>query len=1314
MCSLILRPQFLVLALFTILLTTLPLAAEIKLGTFENPKDQTNDKIEGWYFSNGGEYKGAQGGMKLDDMTSHQGDGSLALNADFSGGGKYVAVRKKLDLSKSEKPEKITFFIKNTNLSYILVRVLDETGQTFQHRINIKQAVDWQKIEMTEMVTKPNWGGAKDGKWHGLIYEFGILIEKQAVTEGNEAQLFIDDVYINGQAPATDNTSASAQSDVKKKSDQHAVNHTPSKLPIPLGQFEDGTVNGWWVHRDGKGVDPSATTDNPHAGRYAMKVPADFGDRDWMSLVRQIDQPVTARELSFYIRGENLKSLNLSVQTAGGQRYSKRITLDPADTWQAITLTDFPNDNPSLGSKDTQLYDAYLLMKFAVNTSDVMASNKPAAFYLDDVNIGVDAPKGMVNVPGAAFVSQGPLSACLQLSRTIPVYWGKGDKPESVVLTVKNESSKVMNVPVVTLIDHQLRPVSQLIKPGQLQVKPNELLRQTLTFDLPAYGQYAIVTEIGDQRVDASLAWIAQQGKPDPKSPFGVQCHFSHGPWGRHQYMLGSTGTLDMLAKLGVGWVRDDAHARFNGEKMIEPEEGMWTFPSRAREMGMMPMISHFDFLDDGKSPDDPASIARFANRAVQVLDHYGQYVPVYEVWNEPTIQPGWRRTPDAVAYTNLLKATYTAIKKNHPDTFVLGVCSAGTDFGFIETVLKNGGGKYMDGISVHPYHGVCPERSAKRHEAAPTWMGSGDTITFEKRMAAIKYLLDKYGVGDLPIWGTEMGYNNKDVTEEWSQSKWLVRQYLIGMTLPYLTRQFKYNFMDQGYNAPDSTKMTFGMFRANAMPEPNAVVYSTMTRMLNGKKFDSKLDLGDGIFANQYVDRDTQANPVLAIWSVDEGLTLGLRATSSSITAIDLMGNSRVIHPVNDTFTMAVTGEVTFLINPGELSVTKPQLAIDTPSRCTSEDELVATVRFSPGFSAKNIKASAPEGWFDARVDGDRIHFTPSPKLGTGTYILHVTADDMSAAASVQLSNSMYLTTTLTAEGVDVTINNPFPYERSMRVRVAAGDARMQEKPTLVASTSQTFSFAVQSQTDDGWVCQPVRINPQLTDGRRGYIQMTEGSSDTLLAGQTPIYPATSIRIDGDISDWQRYKPCLLDGKHLSAKLSKTMSWEGSSDLSAQFWLGDDGNNMLLGIVITDNQFTQGAPVNLMWQGDSVQFAVASDTTPASRHEFTLGVDQTGKLQVYEQAPLQRVITNQVQSAVKTTGQKRVMELAIPWTMLGVTDSGKTLPRFALLVNDNDAQDADKDNLLRNRKSFLQWFEGIGGSSKQPDLYSHMVRQSR
>jgi hypothetical protein len=130
------------------------------------------------------------------------------------------------------------------------------------------------------------------------------------------------------------------------------------------------------------------------------------------------------------------------------------------------------------------------------------------------------------------------------------------------------------------------------------------------------------------------------------------------------------------------------------------------------------------------------------------------------------------------------------------------------------------------------------------------------------------------------------------------------------------------------------------------------------------------------------------------------------------------------------------------------------------------------------------------------------------------------------------------------------------------------------------------------------------------------------------------------------------------------------------------------------------------------MWQGDSVQFALSSSSQASERHEYTLGVDHTGQLQVYQQSPSKRVITDQIKAAVKTQDHIRTMELAIPWALLGVTDAQNQLPRFALLVNDNDASDSDKDNLLRNRKSFLQWFEGIGGSKKEPSKYSFLIRQ--
>jgi polysaccharide biosynthesis protein PslG len=52
-----------------------------------------------------------------------------------------------------------------------------------------------------------------------------------------------------------------------------------------------------------------------------------------------------------------------------------------------------------------------------------------------------------------------------------------------------------------------------------------------------------------------------------------------------------------------------------------------------------------------------------YAEYAARVVARYGSKVAAYEIWNEPNAVTGWAPTISAAAYTEVLKAPYTAIK---------------------------------------------------------------------------------------------------------------------------------------------------------------------------------------------------------------------------------------------------------------------------------------------------------------------------------------------------------------------------------------------------------------------------------------------------------------------------------------------------------------------------------------------------------------------------------------------------------------------------------------------------------------------------
>ncbi|MBE1546091.1 hypothetical protein GGC64_000099 [Mycobacterium sp. OAS707] len=111
-----------------------------------------------------------------------------------------------------------------------------------------------------------------------------------------------------------------------------------------------------------------------------------------------------------------------------------------------------------------------------------------------------------------------------------------------------------------------------------------------------------------------------------------------------------------------------------------------------------------------GVAPD-PADFAAFA---AEVAQRYHGEISAYEVWNEPNSYKSWSPAVDPVAYTNVLKAAYNAIKASDPNaTVVAGVLGAVVTAGgltmdpvtFVQTMYANGAKGYFDALSYHPYN---------------------------------------------------------------------------------------------------------------------------------------------------------------------------------------------------------------------------------------------------------------------------------------------------------------------------------------------------------------------------------------------------------------------------------------------------------------------------------------------------------------------------------------------------------------------------------------------------------------------------------
>lgn len=198
------------------------------------------------------------------------------------------------------------------------------------------------------------------------------------------------------------------------------------------------------------------------------------------------------------------------------------------------------------------------------------------------------------------------------------------------------------------------------------------------------------------------------------------------------------------IRELGVNWTRCDFVW-----SSCNPERDIWD-------------CQHFDKVVSGsrKSGVNVLPIlcydVKWARPAVEHLYEWGEYVRhmvtsygkdlrYWEVYNEPNLKYFWRRDPNGAEYAALLQKAYTVIKSIDPDIKVVFGGLSGVPLDFFEDALKAGAGEFFDVMNIHPYHlrdipeAIIPE------------------------IQGLQTLMNKYGVGDRPLWITEIGWSTPD-----------------------------------------------------------------------------------------------------------------------------------------------------------------------------------------------------------------------------------------------------------------------------------------------------------------------------------------------------------------------------------------------------------------------------------------------------------------------------------------------------------------------------------------------------------------------
>ncbi len=313
-----------------------------------------------------------------------------------------------------------------------------------------------------------------------------------------------------------------------------------------------------------------------------------------------------------------------------------------------------------------------------------------------------------------------------------------------------------------------------------------------------------------------------------------------------------------------------------------------------------------------------------------------------------------------------------------------------------------------------------------------------------------------------------------------------------------------------------------------------------------------------------------------------------------------------------------------------------------------------------------KVIPADVSHGYVGIPVDGPIYVSYPTGAFKLATAI---------ASQKQVTGGSAGSTVTLT-----LSIRNPFQTE----AKASVGDAAA---VTLKAGEVREFPIAVTIPTGEANGVYSVERTVVLTAGneiQRLTVPLAVNVGYSIAAGAKP---SAHIMLD------------TLDRVHELTFDPAIPRWKGPSDLSCDYAMTREGDQLKLTIRVTDDRHVMTSTPADGWKDDSIQIGFQS--LDGKFTEVTLSGND-GKCAVYAHISPDPALQGEwkVPGTLKRQGDVSLYEVSLPLKNLGITAESGTLFRFSFLINENDGQ---------GRVRWIEWMGGIG-RSKNPDEFGWAV----
>lgn len=239
--------------------------------------------------------------------------------------------------------------------------------------------------------------------------------------------------------------------------------------------------------------------------------------------------------------------------------------------------------------------------------------------------------------------------------------------------------------------------------------------------------------------------------------------------------------------------------------------------------------------------------------------------------------------------------------------------------------------------------------------------------------------------------------------------------------------------------------------------------------------------------------------------------------------------------------------------------------------------------------------------------------------------------------------------------------------------------------------------------------------LQSRLLPGKANPVNLTFREKSNKTFHYAAPLPAARAIPRRDITDWKSY-PFLQEKELLILNTRKDIyppdpgiKWKGPEDLSGKFFLAWDQDAFYLMAEITDDEHNNPFRDEMIWAGDSIQFAfdTRNDALPGTvnynNNDYDYGV-AAGKQPWCWHAPEQKLTgpAGELESQISREGNRTVYRIRIPWTRLApLSPEPGRIFGFAMVIRDRDGESAP----------FFLSYGGDGiANGKNPALFRKMI----